>query len=214
MRTPVHPYEFSWQHSKLVILPGVYAPGFFSDSLWFASELPSIVGRRSLLEIGTGTGIIGIACARRGAHVVATDINPEAIKCAHINATRNKVDIRIFEGNLYDPIPLESGFDFIFWAHPFNNGDEPVRDMLLRSGFDYRYEGLRGFIGRAKEHLSPNGRLLLGTGDTADQDTIDSIARIHGYGLSLLRQAEMPLADDPRVKITYFILELIPNGAS
>src|SRR5438105_433809 len=56
----------------LVVFPGVYAPGFFTDSHWFAKQLPEIVGSASLLEIGTGTGIIGLSCALNGAKVIAT----------------------------------------------------------------------------------------------------------------------------------------------
>ena len=35
-------------------------------------------------------------------------------------------------------------------AHPFNNWEMPVLDMLLRSGSDYRYQALRGNISHAK----------------------------------------------------------------
>src|SRR5947207_118043 len=43
---------------ELEVFPGVYAPGFFTDTAWFCKELPLLVGARSLLEIGTGTGAI------------------------------------------------------------------------------------------------------------------------------------------------------------
>src|SRR5271170_7584202 len=33
----------------------------------------------SFLEIGTGSGHLALAAARRGAHVVATDVNPGAL---------------------------------------------------------------------------------------------------------------------------------------
>jgi release factor glutamine methyltransferase len=211
MRVQEQPYEIDWDDMRLSVRPNVYAPKFFSDSIWFASQLPNIVGAHSLLEIGTGTGIISIACAKNGARVVATDINSEAVDCARTNVERSGLDIHVCKGSLYEPLSNEAKFDFVFWAHPFNNWHEPIEDMLLRSGFDYHYEGLRGFMSGARDRLTEKGRILLGTGDTADQDSIAAIAKTNRYSLKVLSQAEMPLSNDKRANITYFIWELVPN---
>ncbi len=48
------PYLVQFDDIAITVLPNVYAPGFFTDSSWFAHQLPDIVGGRSLLEIGTG----------------------------------------------------------------------------------------------------------------------------------------------------------------
>lgn len=85
----------------LVVHPNVYAPQFFSDSLWFSNELPKIICEKSLLEIGTGTGIIGISCALNGAKVTLTDINSDAVKNAGDNVEKYNLNIPVKEGNLY-----------------------------------------------------------------------------------------------------------------
>lgn len=95
------PYEVQHDGICLIVHPNVYAPGFFTDSMWFARELPVIVGQGSVLEVGTGTGIISIACARAGARVTATDINPDAIKNARQNALRNNVYIQLIDSDLF-----------------------------------------------------------------------------------------------------------------
>lgn len=196
------PYHVEYGGLSLVVLPNVYAPEFFNDSLWYAQQLREIVGKKSLLEIGTGTGVIGIFCAKEGAKVVATDINPDAVENARLNASHHKLSISVREGNLYEPINEDEKFDFIFWAHPFNNWDIPVDDMLLRSGIDPRYESLKGYISGAKDHLISGGKLLLGTGDSADLKTIAELADQSGYQLKLLREIEQPLevGMDKRIK--------------
>jgi ribosomal protein L11 methyltransferase len=52
--------------------------------------------RASLLDIGTGSGILAIAAAKLGYQPVeAFDIDPEAIRTARCNARRNRVERRI-----------------------------------------------------------------------------------------------------------------------
>ncbi|MBI4066147.1 methyltransferase [Candidatus Gottesmanbacteria bacterium] len=206
-------YETRCSGLSITVLPNVYAPGFFTDTQWFAKELPPVINGGQLLEIGTGTGIISILCALNGARVVATDINLYAVENARLNIARHHLDISVRHGNLYDPIKANEKFDFIFWAHPFNNWETPVADMLLRSGMDYQYEGLKGYIVGAKDHLSRNGKLLLGTGDSADLKTIHAVAEDNGYGMKLLKETEMPLEDEGTTLIKYLIYEFVHRNS-
>ncbi len=204
------PYTVIYGGLELVVFPNVYAPEFFDDSLWYAKQLKEIVGNKSLLEIGTGTGVISIFCAKNGAKIVATDINPDAVKNAQANAKKHNLPVSIREGNLYEPLSAEEKFDFIFWAHPFNSWDMPV-DMLLASGIDPRYEGLRGYIAGAKNHLTQNGKLLLGTGDSADLKLIESIGKENGYTLKLLREIDQPLEPGKDAHIKDLIYEFVSD---
>lgn len=189
----------------------VYAPQFFSDSLWFSKELPIIVGKKSLLEIGTGTGIIGLSCALKGANVVATDISSYAVKNARENFRKYRINARIIKSDIYNDIPRKEKFDFIFWSHPYNNSNEPVEEILLCSGFDYKYNGLSKYIREAKSHLTSRGKLLLGTGNTADQEEIKKIADREGYSIKVLKKLEMPLGDKDKYKIVNMIIQFVPK---
>ncbi len=205
------PHEVQFAGLTLTVLPNVYDPVGFTDTLWFAGQLTKIVGTRSLLEIGTGSGAIAIVCAKNGARVVATDVNPDAVKNTLLNAERCHLDISVRQSDLYAAIKPEERFDFIFWSHPFNNWDAPVDDMLLRSGLDYRYEGMRGYIAGAKKHLEKDGRLLLGTGDSADLQTISDIATEHGYRMSLVSEISDTLEPGRPAPIKLLLYELVPT---
>ena len=57
--------------------------------LWDQESWQSLLP--SVLDVGTGTGILGIAAAKKGASMVnAIDIDPEAIRTAAENAVRNR----------------------------------------------------------------------------------------------------------------------------
>ena len=206
------PYEIEMGGVSLTVLPEVYAPTSFTDTIWFAERVRDLVGRKSLLEIGTGTGAIAVFAALNGANVVATDINPEAVKNARLNTQKHNLDISVREGNLYEPLGNDERFDFIFWAHPFNNWETPVDDLLLISGMDYQYRALKGYIEGAKEHLSLGGRLLIGTGDTADLQTISDTAEANGYRLKLLKSVTMPLEEGGTAVIADLLYEFVSKS--
>ena len=70
----------------------------------------------TLLDMGTGTGYIGIYLAKHGWSVTLSDINPEAISIANKNARCNGVSLKAAVSNLFENIP--SKFDTIVFALP------------------------------------------------------------------------------------------------
>jgi len=70
----------------------------------------AIVCDRSLLDLGTGSGIVAIAAALAGARrVQAADVDPYAIAAAQLNAAANGVEIATFLSDLtiLPPAPVD-----------------------------------------------------------------------------------------------------------
>jgi methylase of polypeptide subunit release factors len=178
---------------KVYIFPDVFSPAYFTDSKWFSEKVPQIVGKGSLLEIGTGTGIIALFAALNGAEVTATDINKQAVENARYNFQKHGVNAKLLFGDIYEPLSKEDKFDFIFWNHPFNYGTKSDEEILLKSGFDFNYKSLEKYISGADTHLTKNGRLLLGTGSSAALSKIKKIATRYSYKMKLLVKEKMPL---------------------
>jgi ribosomal protein L11 methyltransferase len=67
---------------------------------------------RSVLDVGTGTGILAIAAARLGAaQVVACDTDPVAARTAQANAVANGAEVDVLAGSL-DAVPA-GAFDVV-----------------------------------------------------------------------------------------------------
>jgi SAM-dependent methyltransferase len=79
---------------------GVFAPvrGEYVELVARAAEAWPVAGKRAV-DVGTGTGVLAFVLARRGASVVATDVEPRAVACARENAARlglaASVDVRL-----------------------------------------------------------------------------------------------------------------------
>ena len=136
--------------------PEVYPPS--EDSILFIESLKVSEGER-VLEIGCGSGVVSIHCARNGCEVTSGDINPRAVELTRRNAELNGVDIDVRETDVYSNI--DGKFDTILFNLPYLPVDE---DGLLAKSWSGGPDGLGPLpelLEGAPEHLNPNGRVVV-----------------------------------------------------
>lgn len=151
---------------KLIVLPGMFAP-LWGDSLLLAKIVRKETKKGdNVLDLGTGTGIQGIFAATKASAVLSVDINPQAIKCAKLNAIKNHLadKIKVRKNDLFENV--KGKFDLIIFNPPFR-WFKP-RDILERGELDENYKTLKKFFKQAKKYLSKNGKILLVFSDTGD----------------------------------------------
>ena len=135
-----------------------------------------LVPGASLLDLGTGTGILSIAAAKLGAGpILALDIDPEAVRVARKNVALNQVadKIRVEEGSL---VQVLSG-EFEFSQTPL-----VVANILAGVIADFFEQGLTRV-------LTPGGWLIL-SGVLLTQ-TPEIRARLQWHGLKQLAQEQL-----------------------
>ena len=101
-------------------------------------HLKEVKGEESLrvLDIGTGSGAIAIAMKheRPSDDVTATDISEPALQVAEENAKTHHLDIRFLQGDLLEPVSLET-FDCIISNPPYISYNET--DVMDESVLNY-----------------------------------------------------------------------------
>lgn len=183
------PYRVTVLNKEFIVLPGVFSPRYFNDTELFAAHLPTKEGE-TVLEIGSGTGVISIVAICKGAkRVVAIDINPEAVKNTRANAelhqVKDRIDVR--DGNLYAPLAPDEKFDTIFWNTPFGFIEEDEISDLEKAVYDPHYRSTETFFKEAATYLKPGGRVLIGFSTTLGRlDLLQKFAIEANLSLRLL----------------------------
>jgi release factor glutamine methyltransferase len=168
---------------RLVVLPSVFHPRFFGSSKIFADYLRTqhLAGKR-FLDLGTGSGILGLVASRAGATVTAVDVNPRAVECARRNAAQAGMAMECRVSDLFSAVAAER-FDIVAWNPPFfpkTAGD--AAEAALFAGKDY--SSIRRFAKEVREHLAAGGRVLLILSEDLDLVTWRTIFEDQGFQLT------------------------------
>jgi precorrin-6B methylase 2 len=169
-----------------------------------------------VIDVGCGSGILGIIAAKLGAsRVHATDASPDVIAVGRQNAASHGVADRItfYQGDLFDPIPDDVVADVII-------GDvSGIPDPIAReSGWfpSGRGGGPHGselpirMLEAAKRRLKAGGRVLLPTGSLQDEAAILRTARSIYGAMRKLAERVIPLP--ATLRETEALQELVEAG--
>ena len=132
---------------------------------------------KRVLDIGTGSGCIAIACALAfpEARVDAADISADALAVTQINIERRRVQdrMRAVQSDVFSALPAER-YDLIVSNPPYVSHaemDELPEEYLrepelgLRAGAD-GLDVVRRILAEAETHLEPDGLLVVEVGDS------------------------------------------------
>lgn len=178
--------ELSYNGLALIVSDGVYEPA--EDSFLLASAAESLTGR--VLEVGCGSGMASLVCAKNGATVWGVDISPEAVRCARENAERNSFsNARFMASDLFSAIP-EQKFDAILFNPPYlpTTRNERVHGPLNHA-FDGGEDGrkvLDRFLEQFDSFLKPGGALFLVQSSLNNEQKTRAKLESLGYDVSVV----------------------------
>ena len=189
-----------WRH-EFIVSTKTLIPRPESETL-IETVLPFLTGSARVLDLGTGSGAIGLSiAAETGAYVMMTDVSNDALQVAANNATNLKLEVQLRRSNWYDAI--HESFDCIVSNPPYvasndkhlQNGDlisEPL--IALDGGLD-GLDALRVVIGDAPAYLHHGGRLAVEHGFDQEEAVCALFESTGFQSIELMRD----LSDHPRV---------------
>ncbi|MBQ8016870.1 MAG: methyltransferase [Methanobrevibacter sp.] len=153
----------------------VYVPA--EDSYLLADNL-EIESGQSVLEIGTGSGIVAMYASRLTDKITVTDINFDACQLAEKNFKDNCIEnIEILFGNLFEPVKNRK-FDVILFNTPYlPTEDDEVIDDTINYAFDGGLNGRKVidvFLNEVGNHLNDGGIVqMIQSSLSGNQETLD-----------------------------------------
>jgi release factor glutamine methyltransferase len=169
-----------YQDVRVTVPPGVFHPGFYLSTRFMLRHLQGqpIAGKR-LWEIGAGSGMVAIWCARRGGHVVASDISRLAVAAIQANAAANAVTVDVVLADLFTGLPPQT-FDWIIINPPYYPREPQTEaENAFFCGAEFQYFK-RLFAGLAP-YCAANASLRMILSEDCNLKRIREIAVEHGW---------------------------------
>lgn len=95
----------------------------------YLREQPQRITGKTVLDLGAGSGLVGIVAAKAGAIVSAAEIDANGAVAIALNAASNGVSITVVSVDIAGPAP--AGFDTILAGDVFYDDDVGARMLLF-----------------------------------------------------------------------------------
>ena len=170
---------------RITVHVGVFPQKFFLSTKLLCRTLSSMnLHRKSVLEVGSGSGAVSLMAAQRGAIVTAVDLSDRACYATRRNAAANGLSVDVRESDLFTAV--EGTFDLVVVNPPYFRHDPDTQfEHAFHAGAEFQYFH-RLFAGMG-EHLHPGSEVLLSLAEGCDAE-IGSIAEQYGFTFRLQRR--------------------------
>jgi len=197
--------KINYLGKQFIVYKNVFWP--FSDSVPLVENLKIREGE-SVLDVCTGSGVIAIFAAYKGAgKVVAIDINPDSVRAARVNAKLHGfskiIEVRL--SDMFHTIKKNEKFDVVTGNLPFRN--KKAFDLVAASQWDTGFQTHKKFFATVNQHLKPKGRIYLAQSIFGAVDEMKKMARLAGFNVKLVGTKKIP-SEIPR---TFYAFELTRN---
>jgi len=195
-------------HRKVIleISDSVYEPQ--EDSLLLAEILEryKLAGKKCL-DMGCGSGLLAILMAKKGAKVIACDVNPEAIKITASNAKANNVKIKTIKSDLFSA--LNDSYDFIIFNPPYlpaENLEGQSSSRFRRTKFSEdthqhkeQWSGgktgrdiIEKFLQELPKHFNKNGKSLMVFSSLTGEKEVRKLCEKNDIFFRILKREKIP----------------------
>lgn len=179
--------RYTFRGTAITVLPGVFHPGIFHSTVFILNYLEQqpLTGK-TLLEIGSGTGLISIRAAKANALVTATDLSATAIGNTTLNAKLNHVNINIIQSDLFAHVE-KNAFDWIVINPPYY-ARNPLSESDLAWYCGENFEYFEKLFDQLNSYTSEKSQVIIVLTKGCDLQKIMQLGRQRGFEFELIRE--------------------------
>lgn len=161
--------------------------------------IESMVCAGRVLEIGTGTGLVAIHCAKMGFETDASDKASQSLECASHNAELNGVKIRLIKSDLFTSIPDK--YDTILFNPPYLPVEDSFEGSDAWNGGTDGLKVVREFLDNVRDHLNPGGNVFVILSDLTDVSGLMDEYRMFSFTLINTQKFEFESISCYRIRV-------------
>lgn len=145
----------------------------------------------TVLDLGTGCGILAVFAADQAARVIATDIDHAAVENARANVKRHGVEhiVEVRQGDLFAPVSGDT-FDVMYVTLPFPYRHEPESKLWTLH---------ERFFREAGKFMRPGGRIYYQASELIFAPRVEQLAESGGLFVAGLHMEGPALRRQPLV---------------
>jgi 16S rRNA G1207 methylase RsmC len=163
---------------ELFLPPNVYHPGIGLSSRFLVDALSNQPLGNVVLDLGCGSGFVGISIYRAGMDLVLADISSDALASATENLRRLGMAAEVVSSDLFRGLQGRQ-FDTILFNPPLlDKGIEHEAELAL---CDPDGELLSRFLADAPGHLAPGGKIYFVASNLMNQVALSSGLKTYQY---------------------------------
>ena len=178
----VYPKKAYFRDHVFLVDEHVYEP---AEDTFLIAEKMRVTEDDTILDMGTGCGILAVLAAEKAKSVLAVDVNPYALQCAAKNAENNGVKERIEfrRGDLFQPIKQNERFSLILFNAPYLPSEPDEEKSWIGKAWAGGRNGrkiLDRFVMDAPKFLAAGGRIQLVQSSLSDVNrTLEVFGELH-----------------------------------
>lgn len=156
------------------------------DSILLIESL-DVEDGEDVLEIGCGSGVVSLHCAKNGCRVTAVDVNPNAVEAARTNAEANALPLDVRLSDVYGNV--DGTFDLIVFNLPYLPVEETGLMEASWSGGPDGLGPLPRLLDGAGTHLREGGRIAVVVSSLMDGERLDGL--LEGFDTEVVGELSM-----------------------
>jgi len=182
-------HKINYDGLEIVVHDGVFTPDSnlthsTTQTLEYIKKLD--IKGKEILDIGCGTGIIGITCLAKGAKKVTfSDINPKAVDNTLENLKANNFSdkVEVIQSDLFKNI--NGKFDFVF-------ANLPISNELWSPEISEETETLvERFLSELPSFVNKNGRVIINWGSFASLEELKNSLEKFKYEYNQIQEKSL-----------------------
>lgn len=175
---------------KLKIYPGVFHPGIFFSTSVLSEFIKTLdVKNKKICDVGAGSGFLSMIAYKKGADVVAIEINRIAVAGIKENFEANfkqGQNFAVYQSDLFDNVASDT-FDFVFINPPyFFKSPTTMANHAWYCGSNGEY--FVKLFKQLKNFIKADTQIYMVLAENCDIQRIRSLAQDRGYNMVLVHE--------------------------